>query len=205
MSKEKTDTQKVVEEVLDTLPVVVGVNELYRQFLGMTNIERVHEEDFVLREILRGRSKNEIIEKLKAKHPEEKFNYEDLERFMARNNEVVKAMGKEVSLTARRHLEAKAHCSEMLAGVALYTQKLIQDFRSEGDNTNTVAAIRALNQTLENYMKLEGMVGNSNEGGKVINVIQNISDKKARLKDRIHNANFVDINPESSDDNGQVQ
>jgi hypothetical protein len=182
-----------IQEVIDSLPNKIDVDELYRQFIGLSNIERVHEEDYVIRELIRGRPQTEIMNTLRAKYPDNKFTPGDMEKFLARNKEVAKAMGKELTMSARRHLEAKAQCSEMIAGLALYTQKLIQDFRAEGDNTNTVAAIRALNTTVENYMKLEGMIGNQNEGGKVINVINTMSETKIPLKDRIHNANFITI------------
>lgn len=188
----KGDAEKAIAEVMDRA-VAIDANILYKQFIGLTNIERVGEEDFVLDQLMRGKSKNKIIEMLSAKYPDTKFNYDDIERFMARNQSVVEAMGHEVTLSARRHLDARKKCAEVLAGVALYTQNLIQDYNMEGDRTNTVAAIRALNTTLENYMKLEGMVGPSQEGGKVINIIETMSDGKSRLRDKIHNANFAEI------------
>lgn len=196
----KSKADQEIDLFMENLPAHISVNELYNQFIGMTNVERVHEEDFVLRSVLRNKSKNWIIETLKKKYPDTKFNYDDIERFLSKNRDVVKAMGKEVGMSARRHLEARAQCSEMLASVALYTSKLVQDFRSEGDNTNTVGAIRALNSTLETYMKLEGMTSNENEGGKVVNIIQTMSDGKSRLKDKIHNANFTDVDDEKDSD-----
>ena len=192
----KTDVEIEVDKVLEQLPTVINANDLYREFIGLTEIERFKEEDFVMRSLLRGKTKTEITRTLREKHPEGIFTMLDFEKFLARNQEIVKAMGQEVTMSARRHLAARAQCGEMLAGLALYTQKMVTEFRAEGDNTNTVAAIRALNSTLENYMKLEGMVGPENEGGKVVNIINTISDGKSRLKDRIHNANFVDAKSE---------
>lgn len=188
----KTEVEIEVDKVLDQLPAMINANDLYREFIGLTDIERFKEEDYVLRSLLRGHTRAAIIRGLQEKHPDGTFTVTDFEKFLARNQEVVKSMGKEVTMSARRHLAARAQCGEMLAGLALYTQKMITEFRAEGDNTNTVAAIRALNSTLENYMKLEGMVGPENEGGKVVNIINTISDNKTRLKDKIHNANFVD-------------
>jgi hypothetical protein len=187
-----TETQDIMDEAIKELPMVLNSNELYKTFIGLTNIERVKEEDFVLRELLKGTSKKQIIVALTAKYPEMAFSYIDLEKFIARNQEVVQAMGKEVTLSARRHLQAREKCSEMLAGLAMYTQQLILNFQEDGDNTNTVGAIRALNSTLENYMKLEGMIGTQPEGGKVINVINTISEKKGSLRERVHSVNFAE-------------
>lgn len=200
MAKENTETEAIMGEVVEEhLPTVLSANDLYKSFIGLTNIERVKEEDYVLRALLRAESKKKIIETLSAKYPDMKFHYEDLERFIARNQEVVQAMGKEVALTARRHLQAREKCSDVLAGLALYTQKLITELREEGDNTNTIGAIRALNTTLENYMKLEGMIGTQQqEGGKVINII-NTSGEKRGLRDKVHSVNFSE-----ETDNGEI-
>ena len=175
---------------------LLDVNVLYKEFLGLTNIERVGKEDFVLKELLKGRSANSINTQLASEHPDYVFSYTDFEKFLARNQAVVRAMGQEVNLSARRHLEAREQCSEMLAGLVMYTQGLVKDFRDEGDNTNTVAAIRALNTTLETYMKLEGHISPKTEGSNTVNIINAVSEGKSSLKDRIHNANFVDIKEE---------
>jgi len=187
--KKKTEVEKVV----DQLPAQINVNSLYNEFIGLTSIEKYKEEDFVLRSLIRGQTRSWILEQLKKKHPDGSFTINDFEKFLAKNQEVMQAMGKDVELAARRMLNAKEQCSNMLAGVAFYTQNLIKDFKAEGDNTNTVAAIRALNQTLENYMKLEGMTKPEIEGGKVVNVIQGLSAQKNSLKDQIHNANFIEL------------
>lgn len=189
MSKEKKASD-VMKEAADKLPAVMDANTLYKEFIGLTNIERVKEQDYVLKSLMRGKSKNEIVSFLSKKHPDYNFNYYDLEKFMARNQKIVQAMGKEVEMSARRTLEAKEQCSEMLAGLALYTQNLVKEFRSEGDNTNTVAAIRALNGTLENYMKVEGIVDSKSDQPQVVNVVNAVSEGKSRLKDKIHRADF---------------
>lgn len=181
---------EVMREAADKLPTVMDANTLYNEFIGMTNIERVKEEDYVIKSLMRGKSKNEIVDFLSKKHPDHNFNYYDLEKFMAKNHKLVKAMGQEVEMSARRTLRAKEECSEMLAGLALYTQNLVKDFRAEGDNTNTVAAIRALNGTLENYMKVEGIIEKKSDQPQVVNVVNAVSEGKSRLKEKIHRADF---------------
>ena len=155
--KKPTETQKVMKKAVDMLPLALDANSLYNDFIGRTTIEEVCEEDFVIKCLYQGKTKNWIIDTLKQKHPDRKFNYEDLEKFMARNRSIVEAMGKEVTLSARRHLKARADCEEKMAGLALYAQDLVLRMKNEGDHTNEVAAIRALNTTMENYMKITGM------------------------------------------------
>ena len=48
-------------------------------------------------------------------------------------------------------------------------------------------------------MKLEGMLKPKEENTNIINLIENISSGKSRLKDKIHNANFTEV-----DDDGKV-
>ena len=202
MTKKKnlTDTQMTMEEAGKLLPIALDANKLYRDFIGLTNIERAQEEDFVLKRLFVGDSKNKIVEDLKAKHPDMKFSSDDFEKFLARNQDVVKQMGKEVTLSARRHLKARADCEESLAGLALYVQDMILRMKAEGDHTNEVAAVRAFNATLENYMKITGLLGQQQEGGKVINIINQVSEHKSKLREQIHNANFSDI----TEDDGKV-
>lgn len=188
---DKRDVESVIAEVIDRSKNVIDANVLYREFIGQSNIEKVGEEDYVLKQVMLGTSTSKILGYLKTKYPDKTFSMNDFDKFLARNREIAAYLQSKTDLSARRHLKAKEQCAEALAGLALYTQHLVKDFRAEGDNTNTVAAIRALNTTLENYMKLEGFTGPENEGGKVVNIINAVSEKKAGLRDRIHNANFV--------------
>lgn len=207
---EAETTEDVVKEIMQRkLPTLVGANDLYKAFLGETNIERVKEETYVMKELLKGTTKNKIIETLKAKYPDYSFNYDDMERFIARNDEIVAAMGQEATLLARRHLEAKTQCHEHLAAVALFTEKLIEKYDREDDRTNTVAAIRVLNQTLENVMKLQGHL-QPDQQTNVINLVNAASSNKGKLKDRLrHRADFInEINIEATevkDEDGKVQ
>ena len=189
---DKRDVDDIISEVIDRSKNAIDANVLYREFIGQSNIEKVGEEDYVLKQIMIGTSTRKILEYLKAKYPDTSFTVNDFDKFLARNREVGAYLKEKNDLSARRHLKAREQCAEALAGLALYTQHLIKDFRAEGDNTNTVGAIRALNSTLENYMKLEGLVGADQEGGKVVNIINAVSEKKSSLRDRVHNANFVD-------------
>ena len=84
----KQTTADVVKDVVEKqLPTLVGATDLYKAFLGQSNVEKVKEEDWVMREILKGTSRNKIIQTLQAKYPETYFSYDDLEKFIARNNE----------------------------------------------------------------------------------------------------------------------
>jgi len=187
----KTNVENVVAEVLSKSKTGLDANILYREFIGQSNIEKFGEEEYVIKQVMVGTPIAKIVQFLKAKHPDGTFTYNDFDKFLARHHEIGQYLKEKNDLSARRHLRAKEQCAEALAGLALYTQTLVKEFRQEGDNTNTVAAIRALNTTLENYMKLEGFVGNE-DNKPTVNIVNAFSERKSGLRDRVHNANFVD-------------
>ena len=197
---DKNEVELAVADVLSRSKDAIDANILYREFIGMSNIERVGEEEYVIKQIMVGTSFSKIREYLKAKYPDYSFTTNDFDKFLARNREIADYLREKNDLSARRHLKAKEQCAETLAGLALYTQSLVKDFRAEGDNTNTVAAIRALNTTLENYMKLEGLI-NPVENNNTVNIVNAFSERKTNLKDRVHKASFVDAKVV---DNGKV-
>lgn len=187
----RTDVENLVSEVMSKSKTALDANILYREFIGQSNIEKAGEEEFVIKQVMIGTPIAKILQVLKAKHPDVSFTYNDFDKFLVRHYEIGEYLREKNDLSARRHLKAKEQCAEALAGLALYTQSLIKDFRAEKDNTNTVGAIRALNTTLENYMKLEGFVG-TEDNKPTVNIVNAFSERKSGLRDRVHNANFVD-------------
>lgn len=166
--------------------------DLYNEFIGMSEIERLKEEDFVLKSIMSGKSERDILKSLKHKYPDkaDKITQGEIVKFIERNRDVTEQMTRYVGINARRHFLAKSQCFETLSSLALYTQKLIVDLRKEKDNTNTIAAIRAFHTTLKTIMELENMIKPKHDidsGGKT--VINIISDKYD-LKEQAHRADF---------------
>lgn len=193
-------TENAVEEVIDNVPNIVNANTLYNAFIGMTNIERVKEEDFVFKQLLAGVPKNTICKQLKEKHPGYSFNHYDIEKFLTKNPDIVAAMGKKVESAVVRYYNSKEKLADKITQLAAYTESLIPQLREEADNKSAIAAIRAYKDILETYMKLEGYT-RSDEGGHVINVVQQMSEgRSSSLKDRIHNANFINVKPVDDED-----
>lgn len=207
MTKDKDQRDEIAEVVEDKLPSLVSANALYDAFIGMTNIEHVQEEDFVMKNLLRGKSKNWVITQLENKHPDYSFSYNDLEKFLSKNPEIVEAMGKKAENAVVRYFNSKQKMVNKIASLAAYTEQLIPQLRHEADNANAVSAIRAYKDILKTYMDLEGYTKSDVEGGKVVNIIQQMSeDKSSSLKDRIHNANFSNFDDNDGViDNGKVK
>lgn len=194
-------TSSTVKEILEqdfaTLPKAY---DLYAEFVGQSEIEKHEEEIFVITELLKGKDEESILDDLKKKYPgeEKKFTPKDFIKFLERHKEISSKFEQYKSLTAKRHLEARVQCSEVLASLALYTQKLVVDLRNEGDNSNAIAAIRVLNQTLQSYMELEGLLKPKSDSiGVQQNVINLVSDK-FDLRERAHKADFHVVDEDSS-------
>lgn len=191
MAKRGRPKKTKVDEILQTnytnLPATV---DLFREFIKISNIEKCKEEGFVLREMLNGKKPNEIIKALRRKHPNYYFNHNDFNRFLERNKEIRNILEKENKIVARRFKVARAEVEETMKDLLLFNKELIRNLYNKEDDTNLIAAIRTLNQTIMNYAKLAGYLDESEKRN--VNIVNLISDRfeGERLKDKIHRADF---------------
>jgi len=191
MAKRGRPRKTKVDEILQTnymnLPATA---DLFREFIKISNIEKCKEEGFVLREMLKGKKPNEIIKALRRKHPDYYFDHNDFNRFLERNKEIRDILEKENKVVARRFKAARAEVEEIMKDLLLFNKELIRDLYNKEDDTNLIAAIRALNQTIMNYAKLAGYLDESEKRN--VNIVNLISDRfeGERLRDRIHRADF---------------
>lgn len=193
MADGKIDDTQNLDEIEDQieadLPIIRNADSLYNAFIGMTTVEKVKEEDFVLKSLLRGATKNSILRQLKDRHPDTKFTRTDLEKFLSKNPEVFRAMGKTVEKAARRYLQSKEDVNEQMASVIMYTQGLIPELKAEGDNTNTIAAIRALQSAIMSYAQLEGHTTEDNNVQ--VNIVQQLSEGRTNIKDKVKDVDYT--------------
>lgn len=153
------------------------ITDLLVEFRKKTGIEEYKEEDFVLRELVRGTPMKHICEKLNQKHPEHNFSITEFKTFLDRNKEIVKSLENSMTNVSRRHLAARTQVEEEMADLYLFTKELLKKFNNEGDNNATLGAIKALNLTLVNYCKLVGM-GGFNNSGVTTNIEVNVGEKR---------------------------
>ena len=85
---DKNEVELAVADVLSRSKNAIDANILYREFIGMSNIERVGEEEYVIKQIMVGTSFSKIREYLKAKYPDYSFTTNDFDKFLARNREI---------------------------------------------------------------------------------------------------------------------
>jgi len=186
MSKKKS----FVDEIIDTDFPIGRVNDLYKAFIGKTKIEKAKEEEFVIRALMRGKTKAKIIRDLQELHPEVKFSYLDLDHFIERNDDIFQALKKDHHNVARRHLKVREDIEEGMASLIRYTEKLILQLEQEGDRSNQIQALKTLITAYKSYAELAGHI-KKNEKTEIKNIVQIESNKLTeRLKERAHNADF---------------
>lgn len=172
--------------------------DLYKEFIGKTQIEIYKEEDFVIHSLMKGDPKIKIINTLKDKYPEGKFSYDDIDKFIERSDELHKVLKIDKGSLYKRWLKAKTNCMEELAQLAVYTKGLIPKLQEQRDNTNTLKAVQTMQGLILNMMELEGT---RNSSGPQINTQVNIDAGKVdqirqRLRAKAHHADFVVENDE---------
>jgi len=174
-----------------------SIQDTMREFTAETQIEKTKSEDFVMKGIMDGKSKTEIVGILNNKHPEINFTTSDINKFLERNSQFVRELEKKNTSTVRRHLVAKTECEEYLANIARFTEKLVVKYDEKGDSTSTIQAINALNNTLRTYLKLMAYGGFSPKNNET-NIQVNIDSPQEKGFKKTLEANFklVDDEPE---------
>lgn len=171
---------------------------LYKEFLGETDIEKTKEEDFVIMSLVKGKTDREIRKELRERHPEYKFTKEDFEKFLVRNDDAVKFLENRRNTTALRHLRAKVQIEEHLASAAKFAERLAIECKNNGDYSTSVAALRTMADIVVRLGKIQGY--DTSDNAKVANIVNIISEKHSKLKDRIHEADFKLVDVEESEE-----
>lgn len=166
--------------------------QLYKEFLGKTEIEQVKEEDEVIRRLVKGDTKISIIEFLQKRHPDRKFDYTDLDKFIERSDELHEILKIDNRSLAKRWLKNSADLAEELADVAFYTKSMITKLEQEGDSSNALKAINTLNTLLMNIGQVKGLLAPQTQVNTQINVNPGgVEAIKQRLRDKAHQADFT--------------
>ncbi len=183
---EKID--KALSENFSDLP---NAKEMYREFKEKSKIEEMELEGYVIKKLMTGMSKSSVVKELNEKHPDVGFTNHDMDKFLERNNQIVKELEKDKNILARRHKAAKVEVEERLSNIISFTENLVKKYDQSDDPQSTVAALNSLNKSIMNYAKLAGYLDeNENDNNNNKTVIQVVSDKHDKLSKRAHEADF---------------
>jgi len=186
----RTEVDEFLEKDFSELP---SVHEILREHNKQTIFEELKEEDNLIRDLFRGKSKKAICADYKLKYPEhkEKFSLPILNRFIERNEQITKDLTNASRDVARRHFAAKVQVEEKLASLILFSEKLIQKYDGDGDSQSTLKAIDITMKSMMNYAKLAGFIDDKTiETKPTKTIIQLVSDKHQSLAEKANKANF---------------
>jgi hypothetical protein len=118
--------------------------------------------------------------------------------FISRNKDLMRKMKDITTISSRRILAAKADCEEKLADLALFTEALVKKYDDKGNDSATLGAIKMLNITLMNYMKIAGFVDDGSKSAEYSgdDVMRKVSEKNKSLGEKVMDANFKFIENE---------
>jgi len=169
----------------------VGVKDLVKSLQNISKICVLKEEDFVIRSLLRGVSQKKIIDTLKEKYPEESITKRDLDEFMYLYKDVLhNEIQKTKSSYGRRLMKQQEGLTNELIDLAVKTKLLVDKFQEEGDNTNTVGALRVAADIFMKVGKVQGIFNDGpeiNVNMKMDKIVSEITSNDSEFKRKIRN------------------
>jgi len=178
-----------VDKILNSEKPFDG-NELYKDFVTKTNIEKCNEEGFVMQQLMQGVPKNTIVKKLSEKYPNEKFYIKDLEKFLSRNTQIIKYLEDDNTKLMKRHLDARTGVEESMRDLLLFSQHHLNKANDEGDTKVINDTIRTLKDVLVGYAKLRGWVDEQQVNAVQVNVSSEVAKRKSVLIKKVVEADF---------------
>lgn len=191
MEPNKESKVDFIDKVLSSGDPIDG-NELYKEFTEKSKIEKYKEEDNVLRMMIRGQAKSEIIKNLNDKYRKEevKFTLNDVEKFLSRNTQIIEYLEDDKTRLVRRHLEARTGVEESMRDLLIFTQHHLNKANNEGDTRTTNDTIRTLNDVLKTYAKLKGFDMDNQTTAIQVNISDEIVNRKSSLIKKVVEADF---------------
>jgi len=166
-----------------------NITELIASLRLPNKIERVQEEDFVIRSFLRHGVIAKIVRDLNTMHKDIKFTTTDITEFIFEYKE---AITKEISVKRksanRRILKTKEGLTQELLDLAELAKNLAIKYDAADDHSAAISAIKAASDIFFRNAKLEGLLDESttiNINTQMDKMVQNISTESSSFKDAV--------------------
>ena len=123
----------------------------------LNKIAVLKEDEFVVRSLLRGTSRNKIVDELKKKYPREIITITDINGFIELYRDVLHTIKEDTEKGyMRRLVQSQTGLSNKLTDLAITAQTLAEKYDRTEDNSNAVAAIRTAADIFMKVGKLQG-------------------------------------------------
>lgn len=131
---------------------------MLQELQTLNKIAVLKEEDNVVKNILRGKSRKNILEELQQKYPEEQITKRDLDDFIVLYRDVLYSAKTDMEKAyTRRLLKSKEGLTNELLDLARQAKNMVEKYDEEKDNTNAVGALRAASDIFMKFAKVEGL------------------------------------------------
>ena len=80
-------SKEVVKDIVAENIKSKEINELFKEYIGKTKVEKYQEESTVLHYLMEGKDSSAIAKILKEKYPESNFKSRDVENFLVKSEE----------------------------------------------------------------------------------------------------------------------
>ena len=167
----------------DTLSLMVS------EFKKIDKIVLLKEEDYVIRSLIRGKSRSKILKCLQKKYPKEQFIAKDIDSFMITYRDI---LGSErASLEkgyVRRLIKSKTGLNNELIDLAMHAKDMAKRYDEENDNSNAIAAIRAAADIFMKFAKVEGLATDQpeiNVNMQMDKIVSQVTSKESDFKNSI--------------------
>jgi len=164
-------------------------DEMYKKLIKQSVIELNQLENVVIKYIKKGYNKSAIVEALRKEHGVN-TSIADLNKFFARNRELAEKLFKENKSLEKRQADARLNLINKMAGLSNRIERLIDKWEKDD---NAPAINSAISNLLKTWMQSAELMGltQKKEEQQQVSILKIVSDKRERLVDKLHNADFT--------------
>ncbi len=152
-----------MKEIKDLTPneetvTELTVDDLMKEIGSVSKLALLKEEDNVIRSLIRGTSRVQVLKDLQLKYPKEKLLKRDLDEFIVLYKDVLYNEKTDLEKAyVRRLVKSQTGLTNELINLALKAKDMADRYDSAGDSSNAVGALRAASDIFMKFAKVQGL------------------------------------------------
>jgi len=130
---------------------------------SLNKIAVLKEEDNVIKELFRGKSRTAILKDLQAKYPTEGISKKVLNDFLLLYKDVLNTTRLDMEKSyVKRLIKSKTGLTNKFIDLANKAEAMADQFLAQEDNTNAIGALRTVGDMYMKLAKVEGLANDKN-------------------------------------------
>lgn len=159
---------------------------MLQELQTLNKIAMLKEEDEVIRRIIRGNSRANVLKYLQEKYPNEKINRNDVDDFLLLYRDILYHEKTNIEKHyVRRLIKSQEGLTNQLIDLATQATSMANRYDSDGDNSNAVAAIRTAADIFMKFGKVQGLTKEQpdiNINMQLDKIVNEVSNKDSNFK-----------------------